>query len=206
MRAEYDIVAQAVAVGVLLCWFVFAAVFFFRKRPPKSAERQRDPKYITGVLLVGVGYALVWSLRRPWFSPFLPVGGVFDVILAAITIALSVSSVVLVQTAVQTLGKQWSMAARLVEGHDLVTDGPYELVRHPIYTGMLGMMLATGVAISHWYVVVVALFFGWAGTTIRIRSEEQLLRKNFGASFDEYARRVPALIPHRLFRQRSSTQ
>jgi protein-S-isoprenylcysteine O-methyltransferase Ste14 len=46
-------------------------------------------------------------------------------------------------SAVCALGKQWSIAARVVEGHELITDGPYRIVRHPIYAGMLGLLVAT---------------------------------------------------------------
>jgi len=47
--------------------------------------------------------------------------------------------------AVQRLGKQWSIAARVTEDHELVTEGPYRIVRNPIYTGMFGMMVATAI-------------------------------------------------------------
>jgi protein-S-isoprenylcysteine O-methyltransferase Ste14 len=97
--------------------------------------------------------------------------------------------------AVKTLGKEWSLTARLVEGHQLATSGPYALVRHPIYSGMLGMLLATGLAISHWLALLAALIIFFVGTTIRVRSEEKLLREAFGEKFESYARRVRAIVP-----------
>ena len=101
-------------------------------------------------------------------------------------------------TAVRTLGKEWSVTARLVEGHKLITGGPYQLVRNPIYTAMFGMLLATGLAISHWAAIIVAVIVFAIGTRMRIRSEERLLRGAFGAEFESYAHRVPAVVP-RLF-------
>ena len=98
-------------------------------------------------------------------------------------------------SAVKTLGKEWSITARLVEGHKLATSGPYAYVRHPIYTGMLGMLLATGLAISRWTALLVALVVFFVGTMIRIRSEEKLLREAFGKEFDDYARSVRTIIP-----------
>src|SRR5215472_17158428 len=68
--------------------------------------------------------------------------------LAALVVALAIYSVALTLSSVRTLGRQWALAARLVEGHELVTGGPYRYVRNPIYTGMLGMLLATGIAWS----------------------------------------------------------
>ena len=93
------------------------------------------------------------------------------------------------------MGKQWALTARLVEGHNLVQDGPYGFVRNPIYTGMLGMLVATGLAAGRWVPLLVAIILFIAGTWVRVSSEEGLLRQAFGAEFEEYTRRVPALIP-----------
>jgi protein-S-isoprenylcysteine O-methyltransferase Ste14 len=68
-------------------------------------------------------------------------------------------------------------------------------VRNPIYTGMLGMMVATGLAVTQWWALLVAIVVFLAGTYIRVRIEERLLRGQFGSAFDDYTRRVPAVIP-----------
>src|SRR5260370_35260496 len=60
---------------------------------------------------------------------------------------------------------------------------------------MFGMLLATGLAAGRWIQLLVAIVLFAAGTWIRIRSEERLLRQAFGSGFEEYARKVPALIP-----------
>jgi protein-S-isoprenylcysteine O-methyltransferase Ste14 len=60
---------------------------------------------------------------------------------------------------------------------------------------MFGMLLATGLAAGRWIPLLVAIVLFTAGTYIRIRSEERLLRQAFGSEFEEYARKVPALIP-----------
>jgi protein-S-isoprenylcysteine O-methyltransferase Ste14 len=114
---------------------------------------------------------------------------------SVLAIAAAVGSVWLVISAVRTLGKEWSVTARLVEGHKLAISGPYAYVRHPIYTGMLGMLVATGLAISHWVTLPAALLIFVAGTIIRVRSEEKLLREAFGEQYENYAQRVPAIVP-----------
>jgi protein-S-isoprenylcysteine O-methyltransferase Ste14 len=60
---------------------------------------------------------------------------------------------------------------------------------------MLGMLVATGLAVSHWAALLVALVVFFVGTVIRVRSEEKLLRGAFGEQFEAYARRVPAILP-----------
>ncbi|HXJ67298.1 MAG TPA: isoprenylcysteine carboxylmethyltransferase family protein, partial [Verrucomicrobiae bacterium] len=97
--------------------------------------------------------------------------------------------------AVRTLGKQWSYEARVIEGHELVTQGPYRFVRHPIYTAMLGKLLASNFAFGHWLGLVIAGSVFVVGTLIRIQAEEKLLRETFGTAYAEYAQRVPAFLP-----------
>ena len=115
--------------------------------------------------------------------------------LAGLTVALAVASAWLVNAAARHLGKQWALAARLIEGHTLIQDGPYRFVRNPIYAGMLGLLLATGLAVTERIPLLLAMMLFIAGTYIRVRSEERLLRQAFGSEFEEYARKVPALIP-----------
>jgi protein-S-isoprenylcysteine O-methyltransferase Ste14 len=110
-------------------------------------------------------------------------------------VAIAVASTWLVNAAARRLGKQWALAARLVEGHTLIQDGPYRFVRNPIYAGMFGMLVATGLAVTQWIPLLVASLLFIAGTYIRIRSEERLLREAFRSEFEAYARQVPALIP-----------
>jgi protein-S-isoprenylcysteine O-methyltransferase Ste14 len=116
-------------------------------------------------------------------------------ILTGVTIALVIVSVWLCWAAARTLGKQWALVARVIEGHELVMTGPYAIVRNPIYLSMLGMYLASALAVSRWQALLGGLVVFLAGTAIRIRTEEKLLRDAFGAKFDDYARRVPALLP-----------
>jgi protein-S-isoprenylcysteine O-methyltransferase Ste14 len=181
-------------VAMMLSWFAFVITFLFHKKPPSPPDKKRDPSSITGIVLQGVGYGIVWTVRRAWFTPMFP-NKYLEIALAVLTMLLAAWSVWFCSTAIRTLGEQWSLAARVVEGHKLVTEGPYSIVRNPIYTGMFGMLLATGLAVSHWIGLVVAIVVFAIGTFIRVRSEERLLREMFGPEFDTYARKVPAVIP-----------
>jgi len=183
--------------AVVLCWLIFAAIFIFSKKPPTQKEKTRDRLSILGIGLQMTGYALAWF--QPPHHLFLPavarLSGVAGVAFSVITVGIAVFSVWLVGDAVRTLGKQWAFAARLVEGHKLIQNGPYAYVRNPIYTGMLGMLIATGLATEHWIQLIVALVLFMAGLVIRVQSEEKLLRAAFGREFEEYAKRVAAVIP-----------
>ncbi len=181
-------------VVMALSWLAFVITFFFHKKPPSPPDKKRDPSSITGIVLQGVSYGIVWSIRRTWFTPMFP-NKSFEIGLAVLTMVLAAWSVWFCSAAIRTLGEQWSLAARIVEGHKLVKKGPYSIVRNPIYTGMFGMLLATGLAVSHWIGLVIAIVIFAIGTFIRVRSEERLLREMFGPEFEAYARKVPAVIP-----------
>jgi protein-S-isoprenylcysteine O-methyltransferase Ste14 len=188
-------IPEAVFFCVLLSWFAFMLVFFIWKKPPKAAETKRDSASSWGIFLQGCAFFVTWFITRQYFTPIVPMPKVVEFILAVFTIALAASSVWICGTAARTLGKQWTYVARVVEGHKLITEGPYRWVRNPIYTGMLGMLLATNLAVSRWWAAPIALALFLIGNQIRIRSEEKLLREAFGAEFDDYARRVPAIVP-----------
>lgn len=182
-------------LAVLAAWFSFGAIFLLRRRPPASPERTRDPMGTVGLVLQGVGFGIVWGGRRPPGSPLFEAPFPALVGLAIFAVALAAASVALTLWSVRTLGRQWALAARLVEGHQLVTGGPYQYVRNPIYSGMLGMLLATGLAESRpWALVLGALVF-CVGTLVRIRAEERLLRTAFGETWEAWAGRTPALLP-----------
>ena len=187
----------AVAV-VVLSWSVFAAVFLvflMRKKAPSAPDRKREPTSIVGIALQGIGYAAVWSIHRQLFTPIALWGKFFDIAAAVLTMILAIGSIWFVSAAVRTLGKQWSLAARILQGHKLITTGPYNVVRNPIYTGMFGMLLATGLAISHWIGLLIGVIMFVIGTAVRVHSEEKLLREAFGKEFEAYARSVPAVVP-----------
>jgi protein-S-isoprenylcysteine O-methyltransferase Ste14 len=92
------------------------------------------------------------------------------------------------------LGGNWSGAVTIKQDHTLVQSGPYSIVRHPIYTGLL--IALTGTAIQYGYVrsflgVLLAGFGFWLKSLI----EEQFMAQRFGHRYLVYRQRVSALIP-----------
>jgi protein-S-isoprenylcysteine O-methyltransferase Ste14 len=192
---DFEFWSTLVSAIVVAAWLAFGILFFARKKSPAAPESKRERTAILGIALQGASYGIAWSVHRPFFSPIVALSKPLEIALAVFTILVAAGSVWFVSAAIRTLGKQWSLGARLIEGHKLITEGPYGLVRNPIYTGMFGMLLATGLAVSHWVGLLIAIIVYAVGTVVRVRSEEKLLRGAFGAEFDAYARRVPAVIP-----------
>ena len=92
------------------------------------------------------------------------------------------------------LGSNWSGVISLKQGHDLVRSGPYRLLRHPIYAGLLLAMLGSAIAWGDWRGV---LAFALAVVAIvpRIGAEDALMAKTFGETYLDYRRRTAAIIP-----------
>jgi len=195
VRITFEFLPTLVFVVVMICWFVFAGVFLFRKKPLSPPDQKRDRGSLIGVALQVMSYGIVWGVHRTAFTPIVSGNRPIAIAAGVLAIVAAIGSVWLFTTALKTLGKEWSITARLVEGHKLATSGPYAYVRHPIYTGMLGMLVATGLAISHWIALLAALLIFFIGTIIRMRSEDRLLREAFGEQFENYTQRVSAIVP-----------
>jgi protein-S-isoprenylcysteine O-methyltransferase Ste14 len=93
------------------------------------------------------------------------------------------------------LGRMWSASPdELQTDHELRTDGPYAVTRHPIYTGLLGMLLGT-VLLNGLGGALGLLIIGGAFLAARIPIEERLMSKAFPDEYARYRRRVPRLVP-----------
>ena len=108
--------------------------------------------------------------------------------------ALCAAGVAFAIWARRTLGGNWSGNPTIKEGHELVTTGPYRLVRHPIYTGFLllivGTLLGSG-RVSDLLILAFACAAGW----VKIRIEESLMIRQFPDAYSAYRKRTKALIP-----------
>lgn len=195
MPSSVDWIGFALFLLIVAFWAGFTLIFLLRKRPPKTTERTKDSKSLVGMLLQSVAYLLSWIWPRSNFAPIVAMPRWTEIAVALAAVTLAALSLWLMWSAILTLGKQWAYVARIVEGHKLITEGPYNLVRNPIYTGMFGILVATGLAASRWPLFIAAIVIFLCGTWIRVRREENLLRQSFGAEFEVYCSRVPALLP-----------
>ena len=175
--------AYAILVGGWLLWLTP----FLRARKTEQPAKQVDRRARWGVLLVGVSYCLLWQ-GRFWERPPQPWQIALSILFFALASLLS-------WTGALALGRQWRIDAGLSTDHELITSGPYRFVRHPIYTSMLCVLLATGFVVTPLWLFLAAVILFIVGTETRVRIEDRLLASQFGGTFQEYRRRVPAYIP-----------
>jgi protein-S-isoprenylcysteine O-methyltransferase Ste14 len=92
------------------------------------------------------------------------------------------------------LGRNWSGLVTLKEQHELITAGPYALVRHPIYTGVLTAVIGTALALSPSIGGLFAIPLAAVALTFKLRHEEQLMMREFPEQYAAYRARVRAAI------------
>jgi protein-S-isoprenylcysteine O-methyltransferase Ste14 len=92
------------------------------------------------------------------------------------------------------LGGNWSGIVTVKEDHELVRSGPYGIVRHPIYSGLLLAVVGSALARGEWRGVVAVVIVFWAFRR-KMQTEERWMRERFGNGYQAYSERVPALVP-----------
>jgi protein-S-isoprenylcysteine O-methyltransferase len=109
-------------------------------------------------------------------------------------VALTAAGIGLAILARITLGRNWSGRVTVKQAHELIRRGPYALIRHPIYTGMILGLLGAAVDVAR-----VGALLGVALAVLGLRMkwgiEEQFMVGQFGAEYLDYKRHVKALIP-----------
>jgi protein-S-isoprenylcysteine O-methyltransferase Ste14 len=114
--------------------------------------------------------------------------------LRVVGLAVGLAGAALLVWAAFVLGRLLAHDAAVRADHALVEGGPYRLVRHPVYSGYLALLLGSGVASLNVCVLLV-----WpvslAGILIQAASEERLLRERFGPDYDRYVGRTGRLVP-----------
>ena len=182
-------------VAVMLGWALFIYAMITRPRTQAAPEASRDLKSRIAIVVQAVGFGAIWGLRRPAGTMLFSAQRIAAVLLFLVASVLAINSAFFALRAFRHLGKNWSIVARILESHALITTGPYAVVRHPIYSSMFGLLIATGIALSRWQALVAGTVVCGLGTAWRIRIEERLLKQRFGEEYMQYARRVPAIIP-----------
>jgi protein-S-isoprenylcysteine O-methyltransferase Ste14 len=190
-REMTDLLVAAVLVA---CWGTVGVVWFLgalynaAKAPHAAARMQSTPVIpiaasilaCSVVLLVGQAIGQGLTTDELWVR--------------LLGFAVLLGSTVFALWARFSLGTSWSVGATVRGDRRLRTSGPYAVTRHPIYTGLVGMLLGTTLlaGIGQWIVLVVA---GVIVAEVKIWMEEELLMAAFPDEYPRYRRRVPQIIP-----------
>jgi protein-S-isoprenylcysteine O-methyltransferase Ste14 len=117
---------------------------------------------------------------------------------------LSFGGILMLVSTHRTLGVYWSTTLQFKEKHSLITTGPYELIRHPMYTSLTMIFIGLAILSTYWplwiLVLLMVLFF------FRIvRKEEEMMIDEFGDEYLSYMKRTGRYLPRLRRRNRSSS-
>jgi protein-S-isoprenylcysteine O-methyltransferase Ste14 len=191
-------------IAIWICWgvvvvtWIAGAVYGARK-----SRRQRQPSGSGGLWRLGSIVAAVLIYRLAFHD-------LHRLTDHSLWIELSGLAVLVISTcftiwARLSLGRMWSATPNMLRAdHQLRTDGPYAITRHPIYTGLFGMLLGT-VLLNGLGASLALIVVGAAVLATRIPIEERLMSKTFPNEYARYRERVPRFVP-RLHLPRGSHQ
>lgn len=184
----YESFFPVVWIAFIVYWNIKAANTKTTQRLEPAASRilRAIAIVIAIVLLATTRIPLRFLYRQLWPSGLWPFW---------IGVAVTVAGLLFAIWARQHLGRNWSHAVTIKQDHELITSGPYALVRHPIYTGILTGFLGTVIALAQ-VRGVIALILVFLGFWAKFRMEEEWMRSQFGETYATYARRTAALVPY----------
>jgi protein-S-isoprenylcysteine O-methyltransferase Ste14 len=179
---------------ISVCWGAFFIVWvlaaLFTKRTVYHESGARRLRYM---IPIAFGSYLVFSgrrLPRPFNLDIIPQTNA--ILVAAAILCLCGLGFCLWARAV--LGRNWSGTVTLKEDHELIVRGPYRLVRHPIYTGLLAMLIATAIERGN-IAGMIGLLLVFVSFWIKSGHEEEVMRKQFPDQYAVYGERVKRIIP-----------
>jgi protein-S-isoprenylcysteine O-methyltransferase Ste14 len=187
----YEDFFPAVWIAFLLYWRIIKtagtkAKTTQRLEPAASRILRALAFLVTIVLLSTTRIPLRWLYLELWPAGLWPFW---------IGAAVTAAGLLFAVWARQHLGSNWSGAITIKQDHELITSGPYAVVRHPIYTGILTGFLGTAIALSQMrgFIGFALVFLAiWA----KLRMEEEWMRSQFGETYAAYADHTAALLPY----------
>ena len=148
---------------------------------------------IAGLLgMIGFVAILIYAVNPAWLSwaaLSLPLW------LRWTGVGMALFGFAILQWAQNTLGKNWSDTPRMIKEQSLITSGPYQFIRHPIYSAFLLILGSTLFISANWLIGL-----AWIGMTVlevasRISFEESLMLEYFGDQYRDYMKRTGRLLP-----------
>ena len=183
MARFYIIIVACLWIGWLVTW-QFAALW--RDKPTVKAPRA---DYRLHFAMISLGMVLMYGVFPRYQPTYWPVSPA----LGWAMVALTAAGIAFAWWARIVLGRLWSGGIERMAEHRVVDTGPYAIVRHPIYTGLIMGAVAMAVLQAKPFAILGAALFA-LGFTLKARVEERFLEKEIGG-YDEYRRRVPMILP-----------
>ncbi|SKA36979.1 Protein-S-isoprenylcysteine O-methyltransferase Ste14 [Chitinophaga eiseniae] len=191
--------SQYIKIGLKVLWLIVLTYWFISGLIAKKAEHQepfikRFVQYwlplIIAMLFLGPGEWFGRSWLRENFIEHSDLVG-------TIGLSISVIGAIIACASRYKLGRNWSLSVQKKEDHQLIQDGIYRIVRHPIYTGLLLLFIGNALIVGD-YRAIIAVLIVFVSLWLKLKKEEKLLIEIFGTKYTEYQNRTKAIIPYLL--------
>jgi protein-S-isoprenylcysteine O-methyltransferase Ste14 len=182
------------SIAAYASWIVILVVWLNGMRGRKlTAYRSKGAYQLIASVLIFLSFVILLSQVRSGILKFAVTSR--TPLMVSLGASLAVVGALFAVWARVTLGSNWSGgAATIKRDHELMSAGPYKLVRHPIYTGFIATEIGTALTMGT-LASYVAVLLGIIGFLMRIRSEEQLMMTQFQDAYSAYKVRTKTLVP-----------
>jgi protein-S-isoprenylcysteine O-methyltransferase Ste14 len=184
-----------VLVTSFLIWRVMEAIVDIRtfKRLHAGAKLQDKGSHV--VLLCLIVFGLLLGILLALNVPAAALTSAPDIFFW-LGIVLMYVGIVLRLSAIKVLGRSFTTSVAVASEQAVIEVGPYRLIRHPSYTGILITLFGLGLSLTNnWLSLLVIMGCALIGFSYRIRVEEQVLLEHLGQRYQEYMQRTKRLIP-----------
>jgi protein-S-isoprenylcysteine O-methyltransferase Ste14 len=141
------------------------------------------------VIMISIGAGVFVAMN--WRAGALPFGRAFEIA----GVVLFVAGLIFRWWAIVTLGRFFTVDVTIEKDHELVERGPFRLVRHPSYTGVLLAFVGFALTLRNWAAMLVVLVPIFVAFVRRMNVEEEALRGALGDRYAEYMKRTKRLVP-----------
>jgi protein-S-isoprenylcysteine O-methyltransferase Ste14 len=187
------------AAKIIWCLFIvsWAAIRWQPNRKSRKVEishkaRPLNERAAMVISSLGLGYIPLVYIFTGFLDRFDTTPNLVFIVIGTLILLVSLR---LFRLTHKALGRMWSHSLDLREGHQLVTSGIYEKVRHPMYTAFWTWALGAAFLMPNW----VAAFSGLIGFGtlffLRVGQEERMMQAEFGEEYDAYMKRTKRIIP-----------
>jgi len=187
-------ISKAIFVGLVIAWYAIRYEYARRSRREKVVSSARGPLetalLLTSLSGLGIVPLVYVATGMPRFANYS-----FHPLLAWLGSAVAIAALLMFHLTHRALGRNWSISLDVRENHDLVTNGIYRRVRHPMYSAFWLWAIAQALLLPNW----IAGFAGLAGFGVlyfgRVAREERMMLETFGDSYRAYMARTGRVFP-----------
>lgn len=182
-------------IFIFLCFIIQIIFWIVTAFSTKRTSENKGGWIMRIIAIIIVGSVFFLNNQIINIFPFLKITfWSFSSMIGIITDIIIFSGMMIMIWARLTLGRNWSANVVFKEDHELIKSGPYAYVRHPIYSGLLLMILACAIYFATLLGFIIFVMF-FVGAYYKACKEEKLLIKYFPEQYAVYKKQVHALIP-----------